>query len=57
MASPDSVHGKTESLIKAVEQHVDTEKLKAKLDVSHFDPNAVLRGMQLTLVGGMCPTE
>ena len=33
--------------------HVDKEKLKKNLDVSNFDPNAVLRGMQLTLVGGM----
>ncbi|KAM7197171.1 hypothetical protein V8F20_006720 [Naviculisporaceae sp. PSN 640] len=30
---------------------IDKEKIKQKLDVSHFDPNAVLRGIQLTLVG------
>jgi hypothetical protein len=27
------------------------EKLEEKLDVSHFDPNTVIRGAQLTLVG------
>jgi hypothetical protein len=27
------------------------EKLEQKLDVSHFDPNTVIRGAQLTLVG------
>lgn len=32
--------------------HIDKEKIKEKLDVSHFDFNAVIRGMQLTLVGG-----
>ena len=31
---------------------VDADKLKPKFDVSHFGANAVLRGMQLTLVGG-----
>ncbi|KAK4216336.1 putative transmembrane protein [Rhypophila decipiens] len=30
---------------------IDKEKIKQKLDVSHFDPNAVIRGIQLTLVG------
>lgn len=30
---------------------IDKEKLKQKLDVSHFDFNAILRGAQLTLVG------
>jgi hypothetical protein len=28
------------------------EKLKRKLDVKNFDPNAILRGAQLTIVGG-----
>lgn len=32
--------------------HVDKEKLKKSFDLSHFDPNAVIRGAQLTLVGG-----
>lgn len=32
---------------------VNNEKLKKELDVSNFDLNAVIRGMQLTLVGGM----
>lgn len=31
---------------------IDKEKLKKKLDLSHFSANAVIRGMQLTLVGG-----
>lgn len=31
---------------------MDREKLKKSFDISHFDPNAVLRGAQLTLVGG-----
>jgi hypothetical protein len=30
----------------------DKEKLKKAFDVSNFDINAVLRGVQLTLVGG-----
>jgi hypothetical protein len=31
---------------------IDKEKLKQKFDISNFDLNAVLRGAQLTLVGG-----
>jgi hypothetical protein len=31
---------------------LDKAKLKKKFDVSHFDFNAVIRGVQLTLVGG-----
>lgn len=31
---------------------VDEDKLKTKFDVSNFGANAVVRGMQLTLVGG-----
>jgi hypothetical protein len=30
----------------------DKEKLKQAFDISHFDLNAVIRGIQLTLVGG-----
>lgn len=30
----------------------DREKLKEKLAISNFDPNAILRGAQLTIVGG-----
>ncbi|KAK0724819.1 hypothetical protein B0H67DRAFT_116091 [Lasiosphaeris hirsuta] len=30
---------------------VDKEKLKKQFDISHFDLNAVIRGIQLTLVG------
>jgi hypothetical protein len=32
--------------------HIDKEQLKQKLDTSHFDFNAIFRGIQLTLVGG-----
>lgn len=32
----------------------DKERLKEKLAISNFDPNAILRGMQLTIVGGEC---
>lgn len=31
---------------------LDKEKLKKAFDISHFDLNAVLRGVELTLVGG-----
>jgi hypothetical protein len=31
---------------------VTQEQLKKKLEVSNFDPNAILRGAQLTVVGG-----
>lgn len=30
---------------------INTNKLKEELDVSNFDPNAIIRGAQLTLVG------
>lgn len=32
---------------------VDKEKLKKAFDISHFDLNAILRGIELTLVGGV----
>lgn len=31
---------------------IDKEKLKKAFDISHFDLNAILRGIELTLVGG-----
>lgn len=31
---------------------LDVDRLKSTFDVSHFDLNAVLRGIQLTFVGG-----
>jgi hypothetical protein len=34
---------------------LDKDKLKKKFDVSHFDINAIIRGIQLTLVGGENP--
>jgi hypothetical protein len=40
---PESLH---------IPREIDTEKLKKAFDISHFDLNAVLRGAQLTLVGG-----
>jgi hypothetical protein len=43
-------HVKAE-LTKVIDENIDTEKLRAKFDISNFEPNAVLRGMQLTLVG------
>jgi hypothetical protein len=33
------------------------EKLKKKLEVSNFEPNAILRGAQLTIVGGKVVME
>lgn len=35
----------------------DTDKLLKSFDVSHFDFNAIIRGIQLTLVGGMFPSH
>lgn len=35
-----------------VDIDIDKEKLKKAFDLSHFDINAVLRGVELTLVGG-----
>ena len=32
--------------------HLDRATLKKQFDVSNFDLNAILRGFQLTLVGG-----
>lgn len=32
--------------------HVDKAKIKEAFDMSHFDLNTVIRGAQLTLVGG-----
>lgn len=31
---------------------IDKEKIKKAFDISHFDLNAILRGIELTLVGG-----
>lgn len=38
-----------------VRPRLDKAKLKQKFDVSNFDLNAVIRGIQLTLVGGASP--
>ena len=48
--SHEPQHVKAE-LKEVIDGNVDTEKLKAKFDISNFEPNALLRGMQLTLVG------
>lgn len=32
---------------------INQEKLKKQLEITNFDPNAILRGAQLTVVGGM----
>ena len=40
---------------KALDRELDVDRLKAKFDMSHFDLNAVLRGIQLTFVGGAQP--
>lgn len=52
MSAVEKVQDEAERLKKVIDQNVDTEMLKKQFDVSNFDPNAVLRGMQLTLVGG-----
>lgn len=36
---------------------LDKDKLKKKFDVSNFSINAIIRGMQLTLVGGENPAQ
>lgn len=40
----ETIRGKLEAL--------DKETLKKRLDISHFSANAIIRGAQLTLVGG-----
>lgn len=35
----------------------DKERLKKAFDLSNFDLNAILRGIQLTLVGGTTCTQ
>lgn len=37
--------------------HLDKAKLKKQFDISHFDLNAIIRGIQLTLVGGTQPNH
>lgn len=43
-------------LKEALDDNIDTEQLKTKFDISHFGVNAVIRGAQLTLVGGKYTT-
>jgi hypothetical protein len=47
-----SVANMVEHRIQSQRPVITQEELKKKLEVSHFDPNAVLRGAQLTVVGG-----
>jgi len=52
MSMPKQAIGERHEQLKAAaKEHIDTNLLKAKFDTSHFDINAILRGMQLTLVG------
>jgi hypothetical protein len=37
---------------KPLLNHEEQEKLKQQFDVTNFDVNAILRGAQLTVVGG-----
>lgn len=39
-------------LEKLEEKIKDKDELKKVFDISHFDINAIVRGIQLTLVGG-----
>ena len=43
---------KLDKLEEKLEEKLDKEELKKGFDISHFDVNAILRGVQLTLVGG-----
>ncbi len=43
---------KLDKLQEKLDKKIDKEELKKALDISHFDLNAILRGIQLTLVGG-----
>lgn len=51
--SQNKVQEEASKLKGLVQKNVDADGLKATFSVSHFDVNAVIRGMQLTLVGGM----
>lgn len=54
MASPEH---QTQHQRPHLPVEIDEEKLKKAFDISHFDLNAVLRGAQLTLVGGTRETS
>ncbi|KYK54552.1 putative transmembrane protein [Drechmeria coniospora] len=51
MSTPQTHPSEKEAARKGRIRNFDMDWLKTKLDVSHFDLNAVLRGFQLTLVG------
>ncbi|KAK5993139.1 hypothetical protein PT974_06567 [Cladobotryum mycophilum] len=44
-------HNGTEKLEKTLDRYVNMDQLRNKFDLSHFNANAVLRGVQLTFVG------
>lgn len=52
MSASEKLSLDAEKVKRAVEKNVDKEKLKQAFDVSHFGINTVIRGAQLTLVGG-----
>lgn len=56
MANMDKLHDDVAQLKKKVEKKLDSEAVRERLDVSHFGPNAILRGIQLTFVGGEFPS-
>jgi hypothetical protein len=47
----EKLRAKADDLKHTIEDNIDTKEIKSKLDTSNFDLDAVLRGMQLTLVG------
>ena len=47
----DSLREEAVHVKEALAKNIDKEKLKRNLDVSNFEPNAFIRGAQLTLVG------
>lgn len=51
MAAPEK-RGTRDKLDKLDKFPFDKETLKQEFDLSHFGLNSVLRGIQLTLVGG-----
>jgi hypothetical protein len=50
-ARMDGIRAEAAQLKDSLKDNIDLDKLKKELDVSNFEPNAVIRGAQLTLVG------
>ncbi|KJZ75643.1 hypothetical protein HIM_04800 [Hirsutella minnesotensis 3608] len=57
MAASEKIRGEAKRLMQSAEEKLDSESVRRELDVSHFNPNAVIRGAQLTLVGGKSPLQ